>query len=166
MARELKVFGMIIASFGGEAQRLGSRQHIRQIRAVVATTTKKEAIEKLGITATDARDHLGETGNEQEIKIAMSKPGQVFASAIDAYSDDKKYIEIERNPHVPVKRGKRESYEERAARWARQDAAREARKFTAEELEHLVDMLSGANHPLSASIAEKAKLRLSDLKAE
>lgn len=160
MARELKVFSYTMSSHGDESERLGQRSHVRQVRAVVATRTKKEAIEKFGIPASVANGYMGETGNEQDIAKAMSKPGQVFAHALDAYGDQRTYIEIERKPHEPIKRPKRIPIEERMAQWDRERREQEAREFTDEELEYLVEMFTGANNPLAGSIAEKAKLQL------
>jgi hypothetical protein len=163
MARELKVFAMTLATYGDESERLGQARHVRQMQAVVATTTKKEAIEKFGITPSEANGYMHETGNEQDIAKAMSKPGQVFAHAINSYGNDRPYIEITRTPHVPLKRAKRLSYEERKALWDEADRQRELRQFTHEELEYMVDMFAGANNPVAASIAERARLRLGDL---
>jgi hypothetical protein len=162
MARELKVFGTTLATFGDEWEKLGQARHVRQCRAIVAAATKKEAASKLGISIHEANGFMTETGNGRELAIALAKPGQVFAFPINYSGRDETYIEIERTPHEPVKRTKRLSYEERQALWDKADADRKARKFSAEELEHLVEMLTGANHPLSASIVEKARLLLSD----
>lgn len=162
MARELKVFRYVMSTYGDESSRLGQRSHIRQMNGLVATTTKREAIEKFGITSSEANGFLGETGNEHDIAKAMSKPGQVFAYALDDYrSHDRVYIEVERKAHVPIKRVKGPSWEERLALIDQQRKEREAREFNREELEYLVEMFTGANNPIAASIAEKAKLVLS-----
>jgi hypothetical protein len=159
MARELKVFGYTLITYGDESKRLGQRSHVRQCKAVVATTTRKEAIEKFGITQGEASGYMSETGNEHDIAIAMSKPGQVFAFALDDHKHANP-IEIFREPHKPIPRRRRPTFEElQAARQAREEEQKK-REFNRDELEHLVEMLAGANHPLSASIAEKARLQL------
>lgn len=162
MARTLKVFRYTLASYREEAARLGQPSHIRQMNAIVAVTTKREAIEKFGITSSEANNFLGQTGNHADIAKAMSKPGQVFAYALNDYKEaDRKYIEVERAPHVPIKRAKRVPIDVRMAMFDQQRREREAREFTREELEYLVDMFDGANNPVAASIAAKAKLSLS-----
>lgn len=162
MARELKVFGTLIMARGDETASLGMAGHHRQIRAIVATTTKKEAIEKLGLNSSGGRDFLTETGNDDEIKLATSKPGQVFA--FEPHRSKSVYIEITRKAHVPFKRSKRLTYEEQKALRDQAEAERAKRKFTNEELEYLVDLLTGANNPVGASIAERAALILNDRK--
>ena len=60
-------------------------------RKIVATRTKKRAIELLGITRHDAKDFMCETGNVKELEIAKSKPGVIF---IKSYlGKDDKYVE-------------------------------------------------------------------------
>lgn len=61
-----------------------------QYREIVATRTKKKAIELFGISYSHFRDYYCETGNEQEITIATSKPDTVFRTK-DNY--DRKYFE-------------------------------------------------------------------------
>lgn len=166
MARELKVFSYTLSCSPDENEALGARKHTRQIKAVVATTTKREAIEKFGVTQSEARDYMGETGHKPSVDIAISKPGQVFAYSIDDYSDNPKYIEISRKPHVPVKRPKRKSYEEIRAEREERRAEEAARRLNEEELDYLVDMFGGANSPVAQSIAAKAALMLEDIRGE
>jgi hypothetical protein len=162
MARELKVYGTLLVASPEEQEALGQNSRQRQIRAIVATRTKKEACEKLGLSASEARGFLAETFNPEETDMAMSEPGQVFATQ----SHVKKYfIKIERRPHVPVKRTKRLSFAEQMKIREKNRAEREARAFTREELEYMVDLFSSANNPLAASIAERARLTLDHLNA-
>lgn len=62
-------------------------------REIVATKTKKKAIELFGVSYSRFKDYYCETGNEKEIAIATSKPNTVFR-AKDNYSgvyfEDKK----------------------------------------------------------------------------
>lgn len=63
------------------------------------------------------------------------------------------------------------TFAERSRAWAEQQAARSALErraadFKPEELSHLVEMLAGANHPLSASIADKAQAKLELIQTE
>jgi hypothetical protein len=159
--RTLKVFGYILATYGDESARLGQASHVRQCRAIVAATTKKEAAEKFGISMHEANGFMSETGNDEEIALAMSKPGQVFAKPIN-YSKTPVVIEIERKPHVPFKRAPRMSIDDKMKLWDKQKADREARRFTKEELEYMVEMFEGGNNPVAAAIAERAKLILSE----
>lgn len=87
MSRPLKVFGYTIFLVGIEIQKLENK---RQARAIVACSTKKEAMKKFDISLYEANNHMSETTNEDEIKMAISKPGQVFAY------HGKDVIEIER----------------------------------------------------------------------
>lgn len=163
MARPLKVFAYTLSCSSEESKLLGQRSHIRQVKAIVATTTKKEAVEKFGITQSEARGYMSETRNAASIAKATSKPGQVFAYGINDYSEDKKYIEIARRPHVPIPRPKRPSYEEMMATREENRKKREARRLTKEELEYIAEMFGGSNYPVALSIAEKARLMLEDM---
>lgn len=145
MARELKVFGYTINTRSDESAKLGQRPHIRQARAIVAAKTIKEAAEKFGITSSEARNFMGQTGNIREIEIAMEKPGQVFALPLDNANS---FIEIERKPHVVRPR---KVHAPVAPLPQKSDLV-----FTKEELEHMIYLFSDSNHPLSQSIAEKA----------
>jgi hypothetical protein len=166
MARELKVFGITLMCSREEADALGMEAHARQVRAIVAATTKKEAVAKFGISQHEAAHFMtGPTGNSAEIAQAMTNPGQVFA--YNGYgrvvtTGAPKYIEIERKPHAPMKRTKRPTYEEIMAARAKREAEKAKRKFSAEELEYMAEMFGSANNPLALAIAQKAKLILSD----
>jgi hypothetical protein len=159
MARELKVYGMVIMCQPDESAALKMGAFQRQVRAVVAVTTKKAAAEKFGISMNEANSFMAETGNSSEIALAMGKPGQVFAFAPHSRDYDN-YLEIARKAHTPFRRGKRLSYDEQKALRDAAATAREARTFTKEELEYLADMFTDANNPVAASIAAKAKLQV------
>ena len=47
-------------------------------RRIVATTSKKKAAELIGTSLYHFNEYGCETGNEEEIKLAMSKPETVF----------------------------------------------------------------------------------------
>ena len=58
----------------------------KQKRAIVATKTKKEAINLFQVSYHRFINYCCETGNETEIKIALSKPNTVFYTDIYDYS--------------------------------------------------------------------------------
>ena len=66
--RKLKVYG-------------GNIDGIR--RGILAFETKKEAIKILKMSMYEFNLYWGETGNDEEIKIAISKPGVVFVTEIE-----------------------------------------------------------------------------------
>ena len=155
MARELKVFSMMLNCT--RADNIPDRadgQHVRQINAIVAVHTKKESVEKFGVTAGEMYNFGGETGNEQAIEVAMSKPGQVFARSIDDHGD-KPYIEISRQPRVPIKRSKRIRYDYSIV-------PKVPVKFTLEELEAIVGRFQMANDPVGQSILDKVSQMMSN----
>ena len=49
-----------------------------QCRAIVATKTKKEAMEAFGQTSYTFKNYTAETGNEVELKVALADPGVVY----------------------------------------------------------------------------------------
>lgn len=121
----------------------GRHDDCRQLSAVVATTTKKEAMEKFGVSTSEANGYMTETGNEQQIAAAMSEPGTVFARPINAW--DSKYYKIERKPHVVHPRRVRVTY-----------VYIPRPEFTKEELLAIAERFEMANDPVGQSIAEKA----------
>jgi len=141
VARDLKVYRMVLMT------RTGDNLPGRQISAVVATRTKKEAQERFGITTNEMNDYAATTTNEGDVKAAMSKPGQVFAHRLDDYSDDKTYVEIVRQPHVPISRRVRKPLAPYVPK----------PQFTQDELELIVAYFERANSPEAAAVAEKAK---------
>ena len=162
MTRALKVFGTALMAYGEEVSTLGEPNHHRQVRAIVAAKSMAEAVRLFGLTQS-GRDYISETGNDRELEVALAKPGQVFATALNRPSG--KFIEITRKPHVPSRRPKRPSFEELQARRREREAEEARREFSKEELEYLVDMLGVSNNPVALSIAEKAQLILDDLRA-
>ncbi|KKL13035.1 hypothetical protein LCGC14_2529790 [marine sediment metagenome] len=54
----------------------------KQVRAIVATKTKKKARELFDISYSYFTDYFGETGNEKELEIALANPEIVFCTAI------------------------------------------------------------------------------------
>lgn len=73
---KLKVYGTT-ASIRGTLtpETLGDALHIRQCRAVVATTSKKAAAELLGMNIRTFNYNGCETGNPEEIAMATAEPG-------------------------------------------------------------------------------------------
>lgn len=70
MSRPLKVYG-------GRIMR-----ETKQVRVIVAATTKAEAAKAAGITAGRFRDYWSETKNDQEIEIATRNPGELLDSPL------------------------------------------------------------------------------------
>lgn len=56
-------------------------------RKIVATRTKKEAAEALGMSMYMFNQYASDTGNQTEIELATSKPGTVFYKSNSIYSD-------------------------------------------------------------------------------
>ena len=54
----------------------------KQVRAIVATKTKKKASILLGISYSYFTDYFCETGNEKELEIALKNPEIVFYTDI------------------------------------------------------------------------------------
>lgn len=50
----------------------------KQVRVIVATKTKKKAYELFGISYSYFTDYFCETGNQEELKIALENPEIVF----------------------------------------------------------------------------------------
>lgn len=59
--------------YGGLTFR-GTTQH----RIIVATTSQKKVAEVVGITLYEVQNYWAETGNEEELKIALASPEKVF----------------------------------------------------------------------------------------
>jgi hypothetical protein len=51
-----------------------------QVRAIVATPTRRAAADILGCSDYFMAGYAAETGNEMELEIALSQPGKVFYS--------------------------------------------------------------------------------------
>lgn len=78
MARKLKVWGWVGINPNP------TNGH-RQVREVVATTTKRQAIEASGLSAYTFNQYAGETGNTTERVTALSDPGAVFYRPLNDY---------------------------------------------------------------------------------
>jgi hypothetical protein len=76
MTRPLKVYG-ITTHLGGNAR--------GQVRAIVATTTKKAALQAMRCTTSHFNTYGDETGNALEIEVATAEPGTVFYANGDRY---------------------------------------------------------------------------------
>lgn len=61
-------------------------------RRIVATTSKKKAAELIGTSLYHFNEYGCETGNEEEIKMAMSKPETVFEQSLRSSSSP--WVEI------------------------------------------------------------------------
>lgn len=115
-----------------------------QLRAIVATRTKKEAADLFGVALSYFNQYSSPTGNDAEIATATAKPGQVFAAPTQHRSDV--YFEITRRPYVSRKRHKLQPFIAPPAQ----------PNFTREELGLIAERFSMANDPVGQSIAVKA----------
>ena len=52
----------------------------KQARTIVATKTKKKAMELLDVSVSEFNNYWGETGNGIELSVALNKPETVFFS--------------------------------------------------------------------------------------
>lgn len=57
-------------------------------RKIVATRTKKEAAEALSMSLYLFNQYASDTGNQTEIDLATSEPGQVFYKSNSVYLDE------------------------------------------------------------------------------
>ena len=64
----------------------------KQIRAVVATYTKKKAMELLGFTYRDFEQSFCETGNTIELQTALAKPETLFFAS---HLQGKDFMEVD-----------------------------------------------------------------------
>jgi hypothetical protein len=87
MSKKLKVFGIVLM------KPYTSALSGRQIRCVVAVTSQKAAAAAFKTTLGHVRDYGSITNNDKEVATAMSKPGVVFARALDDHHGN--YIEIQ-----------------------------------------------------------------------
>lgn len=58
----------------------------KQMRAVVAAPSQKRAAELVGISVGQFRQFWGITGNSEEIRVALSRPGTVFGKPITDFN--------------------------------------------------------------------------------
>ena len=144
MAREMKVFGSTIAWCRDDAI-----TNCRQVRAIVAAETKAEAARLMGMSIGEFNNYASQTGNDVEVTLALSKPGQLFARSVNAWKGP--YVEITRTPYVSIPRRKRVPYV----------APPPPVRFTVEELEMIAGYFSEGNSPLAASIRDKATAMMS-----
>lgn len=87
MARQLKVWGTCVF--------IGSMQ----VRAVVATETKKKAAEMFKITPAVFRAYACQTFNKVELTVALSKPGALFINELMFSPREENYVEIDSDSH-------------------------------------------------------------------
>jgi hypothetical protein len=146
------VYGMVIARRSEDAvlKHYPDADRHRQLRAVVATKTKKAAAQALGVTIGEFNMYSSCTGNNLEVETALSKPGQVFARPLD--ERDGAFFEITRPAHVPIPRHKPVR-----APYVMPESTPE---FSAEEIEAIMDRFAMANDPIGQSIVAKAKAML------
>ena len=64
----------------------------KQVRTIVATTTKKRAMELLDITITELNNYWCETGNSLELNIALNELDTVFVATSSMGRDFKQLV--------------------------------------------------------------------------
>jgi hypothetical protein len=90
--QKLKVYGWTALIRERERQQLGLQPWHRQCRAIVAATSLREVGELLG-TSHRRLFNLCETGNAQELAVALAKPRAFFAAPLDG---PRGYTEVDR----------------------------------------------------------------------
>lgn len=83
MAKQLKVYGWT----GMRNEALGPRNRHGQTREIVAAYSAAEVRRITGLTRAEWEHSGCETGNENEIQAASSKPGTVFWTNLNASGD-------------------------------------------------------------------------------
>lgn len=68
----------------------------KQVRAIIACKYKKDAIDILNLSYAYFKDFWCETGNDEELKIALSKPYMIFYRGISDYTPYKALKETDR----------------------------------------------------------------------
>jgi hypothetical protein len=63
-----------------------------QVRAIAACSSQKEFADLLHTTLHFVRGYGAETGNEEELRIALSNPGKVFYSATNRVGEGFKEV--------------------------------------------------------------------------
>lgn len=79
--RKLKVFGATIVDW--KRQFPGNQS--RQVRGIVAVTSKKAAAAAFEMTLGELNGYGGETANQAEIETATASPGVVFIRPLDSW---------------------------------------------------------------------------------
>ena len=90
--RKLKVYGWTAYHLRG----IEKKQFNHSFRCVVAAGSKAAVLRLLGVRAASLWE-LQETSNDQEIRVAMAKPGAVFYKAGGSLSHEP-YLELESAP--------------------------------------------------------------------
>ena len=67
-----------------------------QVVTCVATTSKKELAGIIGCTVNYINEYWSETGNVEQVKAALSKPGAVFQASTSTGTD---FIEVSLRGH-------------------------------------------------------------------
>ena len=78
----MKVWGGLITNY----KRASSETH-GQVKTIIAAANQREAAKIVGCSLYEFRGWWTETGNVQEIKIAMSKPGVMFQASSSMGND-------------------------------------------------------------------------------
>jgi len=82
MPRKVKVYGWTANCGADTAAALGDAPHIRQCRAVVATTSKAAAARIAGREGPWQLFNLGETGNQKELDYCLNDIGAIYIASM------------------------------------------------------------------------------------
>lgn len=71
----------------------GGRIHLngKSTRAIVATRTKKKAMELVGVGVSGFKNYWSETRNEYELEIALAEPEMLFVCTSGGWTDNPVY---------------------------------------------------------------------------
>ena len=83
----LKVYGWS----GWRAEAKPAANGSRQTREIAAAKSVAEILRITGMTRADWKWSGGETGNDEEIQLAMSEPGTVFWSELDITATERNW---------------------------------------------------------------------------
>jgi hypothetical protein len=81
--RRLKVYGWL----GMRSEAVTERNHHGQTREIVAAHSLAEVARITGLSRYTLSSYGGETGNKQEIELAMSKPGTMFWKPVNGQGE-------------------------------------------------------------------------------
>ena len=90
MTRRLRVYSLIVSCPGWARHELADRnerynghRNVAQARAVVATTSRDEAARVLDTSKHHMRLYGGETANDEQVAVALERPGVPAYRGID-----------------------------------------------------------------------------------
>lgn len=175
--RKLKVFGCTVMAKRDTDTGVA---HHRQIRMIVAATSRKAAAEAMDVPVSQLQNFGGVTGNKGEIDTAMTEPGRAFWTDASNHSSTRPYQRWDGQEDAARERAERAVRKaefdarieaSRAERAAQRERAGESNKAAALWAERLRDEFKidcePANNGQVAVVADAEKLygRLTNLAA-